>query len=512
MFAKKSKKAIISTLITSFIFAPSVGGISKVGAKAEVVRMPGLNRFITAQNVAKQSFGTAENVILVNGLGYADAVSAAPLAKILKAPILLTDASKKPSVDLLETLSKLGTKKVYIIGGEGVVTKTLEIELAKSYAVERIAGAPKDGRYGTNAAVAKKVIEKTDAKGGILVSAEGYADALSVASIAASKGYPVLFANREEMPKIVKDIASNLNVKAVGGEGVLPNKVLESVNAKRIAEGKDRFESNLKVLDYYKDDLNFKNIYIAAGGDDSKYKFADALVASAVAGKDGAPLVLNGLGANDENRKAANEYIKDNMEKDVKVTIVGGGASIDGFIESELLAKAQKINEDSGEAESEDIVEGDKQEHEDQVDTKEPTKDESEKEPEKETEKEKPTTEEPEKKPEEEKPSKEESVKQGFIGISKIEATSTKEIKVVFDEKVVKHNAEISIYYEMDGKDLTYDKCDIKLLDDEKTVVITFKEEFKKGTKKKFKVKEGYIEAKNTGYPAQEKEVELIFN
>ncbi|QBD86567.1 hypothetical protein EW636_02425 [Clostridium tetani] len=116
------------------------------------------------------------------------------------------------------------------------------------------------------------------------------------------------------------------------------------------------------------------------------------------------------------------------------------------------------------------------------------------------------------KKPEEEKPSKEESVKQGFIGISKIETTSTKEIKVVFDEKVVKSNAEISIYYEMDGKDLTYDKCDIKLLDDEKTVVITFKEELKKGTKKKFKVKEGYIEAKNTGYPAQEKEVELIFN
>ncbi|CDI48553.1 S-layer protein/N-acetylmuramoyl-L-alanineamidase [Clostridium tetani 12124569] len=64
----------------------------------------------------------------------------------------------------------------------------------------------------------------------------------------------------------------------------------------------------------------------------------------------------------------------------------------------------------------------------------------------------------------------------------------------------------------MDGKDLTYDNCDIKLLDDEKTVVITFKEEFKKGTKKKFKVKEGYIQAKNTGYPAQEKEVELIFN
>ncbi|MDU1443503.1 MAG: hypothetical protein E6916_08300 [Clostridium cochlearium] len=83
---------------------------------------------------------------------------------------------------------------------------------------------------------------------------------------------------------------------------------------------------------------------------------------------------------------------------------------------------------------------------------------------------------------------------------------------MVFDEKVVKPSAETSIYYEMDGKDLTYDDCNIKLLDDEKTVIITFKEEFKKGTKKRFKVKEGYIQAKNTGYPAQGKEVELTFN
>ena len=437
---KNSKKAIISILITSFIFAPSITGISKVGAKAEVVRMSGANRFITAQNVAKQSFGQTGNVILVNGLGYADAVSAAPLAKILKAPILLTDASKKPSVDLLETLSKLGTKKVYIIGGEGVVTKTLQEELAKTYAVERIAGNAKDGRYGTNAEVAKRVIEKTGAKGGILVSAQGYADALSVASIAATKGQPILFANKEEMPRVVKSIASNLEVKAVGGEGVLPYKVLQTVNAERIAKGQDRFETNLKVLDYYKEDLNFSNIYVVAGGDDSKYKFADALVASAVAGKDGAPLVLNGLGTNTENRNLANEYIKDNMTKDVKVTIVGGGASIDAFIESELMGKAQILNlgvEDSKEDSKEDedkIKENNKEQVTDgNKDGEDKNKEDN--------------------KIVEDKTDKEE-VKQGFIGVSKIEASGLKEIKVVFDEKVVKPSAETSIYYEMDGKDL----------------------------------------------------------
>lgn len=491
MLSKKSKKAIITTLITSFIFAPSITGISNVGAKAEINRMPGINRFITAQNVAKQSFGTAENVILVNGLGYADAVSAAPLAKILKAPILLTDTSKKPSVDLLETLSKLGTKKVYIIGGEGVVTKTLQQELAKSYSVERISGAVKDGRYGTNAAVAKRVIEKTGATSGILVSAEGYADALSVASIAANKGYPVLFANRSEMPKVVKDIASDLNVKAVGGEGVLPDKVLKSSNADRIAKGKDRFETNLKVLDYYKDDLNFSNIYVAAGGDDSKYKFADALVASAVAGKDGAPLVLTGIGTNLDNREAANEYIKDKMTKDVKVTIVGGGASVDAIIEGDLVKKAQDLNSEIEEPKEDDK---DNIKEDDKDNTKEDDKNKQ------------------DDKSIEDKKENDKEIKKGFMGVSKIETSNLKEIKIAFDEKVIKHSAEILMYYELNGEKLTYDNCNIKLLDDEKTVIITFKEEFNKGSKKKFKVKEGYIRSKNTGYEVQEKEVELTFN
>ena len=72
------------------------------------------------KTVAKQSFGQTGNVILVNGLGYARCSKcSSPCLKILKAPILLTDASKKPSVESIrKLLSKLGTKKVYIIGGE----------------------------------------------------------------------------------------------------------------------------------------------------------------------------------------------------------------------------------------------------------------------------------------------------------------------------------------------------------------------------------------------------------
>lgn len=331
--SKRSHKALASATVMSLILTSTLTA-TNVQAAAEVTRMPGADRFGTAQEVAKQVFGKAENVILVNGLGYADAVSATPLAKQLNAPILLTDASNKPSADLLATLTKLEAKNVYIVGGNAVVTDSMKDELAKSYTVERIAGEAKDGRYGTNAAVAKKVLEKTKATSAVLVSAEGYADALSVASIAATKGMPVLFGNRNEVPEVVKNVAKDLKVMAVGGDAVLPETVLSQVSAERIAKGADRFETNLKVLDHFKADLKFDNIFVAAGGNDMKLKFADALVASAAAAKTGAPVVLNGLGATQTRVDEANKYIKDNMKN--KVTIVGGEASVSKDIENNI--------------------------------------------------------------------------------------------------------------------------------------------------------------------------------
>ena len=50
---------------------------------ASVKRVEGHDRFNTARNVAEDIFNDSENVILVNGEGYADAVSATPLAKKL---------------------------------------------------------------------------------------------------------------------------------------------------------------------------------------------------------------------------------------------------------------------------------------------------------------------------------------------------------------------------------------------------------------------------------------------
>lgn len=347
--SKTSHKALASATVMSLVLTSTLAA-TNVQAAAEVTRMPGADRYTTAQTVAKQSFKKAENVILVNGLGYADSVSATPFAKLKNAPILLTDASNKPSAELTATLTELGAKNIYIVGGKGVVTEDMEKELAKNYTVERIGGT---SRYETNAEIAKKVLAETKAEKAVLVNGQdGYADALSVASIAATKGYPVVFGNTNNIPTVVKDAVKDVKeVLAVGGEAVLPDAVLKTVEAKRIAKGSDRFDTNLKVLEHFNGDFNFDNIFVAAGGNDNTSNFADALVASAAAAKHGAPVVLTGLGANKENVEKSVNYTKGKMGDNTKVTIVGGTASVSEAIEKDL--KGEK--ESNGKAEVQSI-------------------------------------------------------------------------------------------------------------------------------------------------------------
>jgi len=336
------RRTFLSSILTALVLS-TVLSVANVQA-ATVNRVDGGTggRIGTANKVATDLFGTATNVILVNGYGYADAVSATPLAKQLNAPILLT-AGKTLETEVAETIQSLGASKVYIVGGKGVVSSTVENTLKEKYTVERVAGTTDTTRMGTNSEVAKKVLSLSGQKTAVLVNGQdGYADALSVASIAAQKGYPVLFASTKTVAPVVKDIVSQngLTVLAVGGEGVLPQTVVSTVGGTKITQAEDsknRFSTNLAVLKYFKDNggLDFTNIYVAAGGA-APDQFADALVASAAAAKTGSPLVLSGTGAGEDEIAAAQDYILANASDASKISIIGGTASVSDVIKSSL--------------------------------------------------------------------------------------------------------------------------------------------------------------------------------
>lgn len=334
-------KKILAFSSLALVMTLSLGGITAKASDTNfnVSRVAGATRIATADNLAEKQFASSktDNVVLVNGYGYADAVSATPLAKLLKAPILLTSGGSSLESEVSKTISDIGAKNVYIVGGTGVVSSSIETSLDSNYTVERIQGTEDTTRMGTNAAVAEKVISMGGQKTGMLVNGkDGYADALSVAAVAAQKGYPVLLASSTGVSDVVKDVVSenSLTVKAVGGDAVLPQSVVSSVNGTKVTGNTaNRYATNLAVLDYFNNNggIDFSTIYLAMGGV-TNTQFADALVASAAAANNGSPLVLTSQGPDSYSVNARNYII--NKNGGANIIIVGGTGVVTPSVES----------------------------------------------------------------------------------------------------------------------------------------------------------------------------------
>ncbi|MBV4437715.1 cell wall-binding repeat-containing protein [Clostridium tyrobutyricum] len=334
-------KKILAFSSLALVMTLSLGGITAKASDTNfnVSRVAGADRIATADSLAEKQFASSktDNVVLVNGYGYADAVSATPLAKLLKAPILLTSGGSSLESEVSKTISDIGAKNVYIVGGTGVVSSSIETSLDSNYTVERIQGTEDTTRMGTNAAVAEKVISMGGQKTAMLVNGkDGYADALSVAAVAAQKGYPVLLASSTGVSDVVKDVVSenSLTVKAVGGDAVLPQSVVSSVNGTKVTGNTaNRYATNLAVLDYFNNNggIDFSTIYLAMGGV-TNTQFADALVASAAAANNGSPLVLTSQAADSYSVNARNYII--NKNGGANIIIVGGTGVVTPSVES----------------------------------------------------------------------------------------------------------------------------------------------------------------------------------
>lgn len=345
-YGKMVKTAAMGLVLATILNAGNVFA-------ASVNRVGGDDRYSTARSVAESMFSNSENVVLVSGEGYADAVSATPLATKLNAPILLT-ASKVLSPGVLQTIKNVGGKNVYIVGGEGAVSKQIE-DLLKSNSLNVIRLHKAGGnRYGTNAAVARELIKRQvtegkEVKEAILVNGQdSYADALSVASVAAKLGIPLIITNSKSIDSETKKLIDEfkLTIKAVGGEIILPDTVINSVKGTRIAKGKNRFNTNLSILNHYKDILSFDKVYVATGGNDNVKNFADALVGSAAAAKFGAPLILSGNIAKEEDMAAYEDFVKTNINKNSNVVLIGKTGALSQTIETRLAKIAEEKSEE----------------------------------------------------------------------------------------------------------------------------------------------------------------------
>lgn len=287
----KGKVAVRFAVFLCFLFL-----LAPLKAKAADIlngdRLSGLDRYETSVSISNEGWiDSADTAIITTGLDFPDALSAAPLAKKYNAPILLTSPNSL-NLKVSAELTRLGVTKVFIIGGTGAVSTNIETQLkSKGITYTRLSG--KD-RYETSVAVANAV----GVTGNLVVATgENYPDALSIASWAANNGAPIILTGCKSIPACTAAYLNSVAGKVsttyvIGGDGVVSNAVMYKLkNPKRVG-GKDRFATNLAVLNTFKGDFDFSKLYIATGN-----QFPDALSGSALAAQSKSAIVLSNSGS-----------------------------------------------------------------------------------------------------------------------------------------------------------------------------------------------------------------------
>lgn len=284
----KVNKRILSIGLTVSLI---MGGAININALSSIEKIQGKDRYETSALIAdKQIYDT---VILVNtDKSIVDGLSASGLSGVAKAPIMLVQKDKVPA-DVEKRLK--GVKNAYVIGTDDTIGKSVENQLKnKDIDVKRIGG---EDRIKTSYLIAKEISTiKPVNKGDKVFLVNGYtgeADAMSVSSVAARDGVPVILTDGKSIPFKVDDV----QCYSLGSEEIMSNELVSKTNSVRIA-GKDRFETNKKVIQrFYK---GTKKFYVSQG-----YKLVDAVAGSPLA-KD-KPIVLVNDGSDKSVLRGADE-------------------------------------------------------------------------------------------------------------------------------------------------------------------------------------------------------------
>ncbi|GAA0062474.1 cell wall-binding repeat-containing protein [Clostridium sp. CTA-1] len=320
---KKFKRALASSTILALVLQTNIVGGNVKAYDGQVKRFEGNNRYETAAKLATFNWTKSDNIVLVSGEGYADALSASVLAKRLNAPIILTNPNNLND-NARQTIGKLKAKNIYVIGGEASISSKIRNGLKDNYKLIELKGRD---RFETNLNVAEEMVKLGVDTSEVMVvnGKDGFSDALSAAPIAAANGQILLIVSKDN-GKTATEFIQKHNSKAtvIGTRNVVSDKIYNSLGAsRRVDGGANRFETNLKILK----EFNVKSdthLYIA---NSTGKGYADALVASVLAGKFNAPLILTDTKDSKDTEKAL-KYIKDNIKGTTEINAVGGKSVI----------------------------------------------------------------------------------------------------------------------------------------------------------------------------------------
>ncbi|WP_291582749.1 cell wall-binding repeat-containing protein [Clostridium sp. UBA6640] len=354
-------------------FAPEVkaeanDGFTKSSYGYNIKRLEGKDRFETAISVSNEfkrlsdkNNEKVENVVLANAFDYPDSIASAPLSKIYNAPLLLTEKDKL-NIKTEVQLKKLKIKKVFIVGGTGVVSQNVENKLkSMGITVERLAG---ENRYQTSLKIANKVLDYRLANAPIdftgykyksifLVDGYRFTDALTLAGMSGRNDTAIVLLPSNEVKiddvkglrELIDKAAEGQNYKEIPTEKLgiysflpyfnedflenLPNCYMHGAN-------ENKYTSNLGINNLNEAMLrNDDNVMMATGEN-----FPDALAGGALAAKLNMPVVFTGDNLKETFKNDASGNLKKNLldqYRDTKnVYLVGGKAIVKDGAEKKL--------------------------------------------------------------------------------------------------------------------------------------------------------------------------------
>ena len=324
----------IATLLTITLVASNVSHTAFANTTQGVSseNLTGAGRWETAIEVSKKGWTKANEAIIVNDSAIADALAATPFAEAKDAPILLTQKDKLDERTKTE-LKRLGVKKVYIIGGEDVLTNNVENDLkAQNIEIDRIQGATREL---TALEIAKRLDKiKPISEIAVVNGTTGLSDAVSIAAVAADKDMAIILSNPNEGTKASDEFIKSKNIKTsyvIGGVNAISKDVESKLpNVKRI-EGIDRNETNAKVIETFYTEKEIKNAYVAKDGMGKEDYLIDALSVGVLAAKNDSPVIIVGNKLNQMQKDVTNTKSFDT------VTQVGGSGNETAFDELKTM-------------------------------------------------------------------------------------------------------------------------------------------------------------------------------
>ena len=283
-----------------------------------VSRYFGADRYATGVAIVSNNYGADQSVIYVaTGTNFPDGLAGGAAAGFNHAPLVLVNGQGTgiPANINAELNGLIGPdSRIVVLGGPTAVNTTVfnllsaKAPLLPDGVTHNITRLADDNRYDTAVKVSLDTYPTPPASGTVfLASGLAFPDALSASAVAGHLGAPLLLvpgnlANLNSVPKVVDELTrlAPTHVYIAGGTvsvsaGIASQvATLLGVTPVRFA-GANRYETATKIADYF-----FQNpavppfgatpvntVYVASG-----LNFPDALAGGALAGSQGAPLLL----------------------------------------------------------------------------------------------------------------------------------------------------------------------------------------------------------------------------